>query len=149
MNPNSDNETWLVEAGDPVIARRVGGVCLSPIERLVYCVWVAECGMRNAGDVDTTRDLYPDFQREAIELDRELGMGFTGESFLLPSQAFQAQYFKRFDRIRGEITDAEPGAAAASAHRVGLWYHQACSRRASPLSFVVRRRRDGAIVPAC
>ena len=34
-------------------------------------------------------------------------MEFTGESFSLPSQALQAQYFKRFDRICGEIRDAE------------------------------------------
>ena len=49
---------------------------LSPVERLVYCLWVADYGMRNAGDLDTARDLYPDFQREAVELARELGMEF-------------------------------------------------------------------------
>ena len=106
MSPHSDNETWLVEAGDAVIAKKADGVGLSSVDRLVYCLWVADYGMRNAGDLDTAGDLYQDFQREAVYLARELGLDFTCESFSLPTEAFQGQYFARFDRICDEIKDA-------------------------------------------
>ena len=49
---HTDNETWVVEAGDTVIQKKAscGIERLSPWERLVYCLWVADYGMRNAGD---------------------------------------------------------------------------------------------------
>jgi hypothetical protein len=108
MSPHRDNETWIVDAGDAVIARKaiIGTAGLSPAERLVYCLWVVDYGMRNAGDLDTARDLYPDFQREAVELAGDFGLEFTRESFSLPTEALQGQYFERFDRICDEIKDA-------------------------------------------
>jgi hypothetical protein len=106
MNQGPDNETWVVETGDAIITKRAGGVRLSPVERLVYCLWVADYGMRNAGDLDTARDLYHDFQREAAELAGELGLLFTRQSFGLPAEVLQAEYFDRFDRICVEIQGA-------------------------------------------
>ena len=57
----SDNETWVIEAGDTVIRKITCSSieCLSPWEMLVYCLWVADYGMRNAGDLDTAADVYP------------------------------------------------------------------------------------------
>ena len=52
MYQHTNKETWLVGAGDAVITKNAGGVSLSPVERLVYCLWVADYGMRNAGDLD-------------------------------------------------------------------------------------------------
>ena len=56
---DTDNETWIIEAGDAVIQKeaRLGIGRLTPWEALVYCVWVADYGMRNAGDLDTAEDL--------------------------------------------------------------------------------------------
>ena len=106
MNQHFDNETWVVETGDAIIAKRAGGVRLPPIERLAYCLWVADYGMRNAGDLDTARDLYYDFQPEAAELARELGLLFARQSFELPTEVLQVEYFERFDRICAEIQGA-------------------------------------------
>ena len=106
MNQHPDNETWVVEAGDAVITKKAEGVSLSPVERLVYCLWVADYGMRNAGDLDTARDLYHGFQREASELARELGLLFTRQSFELPAEILQAEYLERFGRICVEIQGA-------------------------------------------
>lgn len=44
MNQHPDYETWVVEAGDVIITKRARGVRLSPLERLVYCLWVADYG---------------------------------------------------------------------------------------------------------
>ena len=108
MSAPSENENWIIDAGDEVIAKKAGvGVAgLSARERLIYCLWVADYGMRNAGDLATARDLYPDFQQEAASLAQELSLPFTCESFLLPVAAFQQQFFQRFDSICHELRHA-------------------------------------------
>ena len=103
MNQVPDNETWVVEAGDAIITRKAEGSSLSAVERLVYCLWVAGYGMRNAGDLNTARDIYHGFQPEAAELAGRLGLLFTRQSFELSAEDLQAGYFERFDRICVEI----------------------------------------------
>jgi hypothetical protein len=100
-----DNETWIVEAGDAVIQKQAmhGQSALSESERLVNCVWIADYSMRNAGDLDTASDLYPDFQDEASRLAKELSLAFTRETFSLPKNVLQQEYYARFDRICDEI----------------------------------------------
>ena len=63
----TDNETWVIETGDTVIRKktRCGIECLSPWETLVYCLWVADYAMRNAGDLDTAFDFYAEFHLNA------------------------------------------------------------------------------------
>jgi hypothetical protein len=114
MSTPADNETWIIEAGDAVIAKRtaLGDSALSPTERLIYCVWVADYGMRNAGDLETACDLYPEFQKEAAHLAAELGLGFTHATFSLPAVAMQKEYFERFDRICDEIKNGYSKVAA-------------------------------------
>ena len=108
MSAPSENEDWIIDAGDEIITKKasVGMAALSAMERLVYCLWVADYGMRNAGDLATAHDLYPGFQREAADLAQELSLPFTSESFSLPAAAFQQQYFQRFDRICHELQHA-------------------------------------------
>jgi hypothetical protein len=69
-----DNETWLIKAGDAIIKKkaRSGRANLTPSENLVYCLWVADYGMSNAGDLDTASDLHQAFQVEARRLAKEL-----------------------------------------------------------------------------
>ena len=108
MSAPTDNETWIIEAGDAVIRKKAGfGLAsLSAVERLIYCLWLADYGMRNAGDLDTAHELYPDFQREAADHAGELALSFTHESFLLPSGTLQEQYFERFEQICDEVRSA-------------------------------------------
>ena len=67
MTIEHDNETWIIEAGDAVIQKRAeqGDDALTPLERLIHCLWVADYGMRNAGDLITAGDVYPSFHDEA------------------------------------------------------------------------------------
>lgn len=108
-----DNEEWIVAAGDAVIQKRCdsGIESLTPVERLTYCLWVADYSLRNAGDLETARDLAPEFQRDAATLAAHLGLRFTQESFALPRTSLESEYFTRFDDICREIRSArEPGA---------------------------------------
>ena len=101
----SDNESWIVDTGDSVIQNLVdaGVDALSPSEKLIYCLWVADYGMRNAGDLDTAHDLYADFQTEGARLAQELCLQATREAFMLSKEDLQRQYFDRFDAICHEI----------------------------------------------
>jgi hypothetical protein len=65
-------------------------------------------GLRDAqrGDLDTAREVYHGFQHEAAELAGELGLLFSRQSFELPAEVLQAEYFERFDRICVEIQGA-------------------------------------------
>ena len=111
MNVPTTNESWLVDAGDGVIQKRAhsGVGSLSPVERLIYCVWVADYGMRNAGDLETAHDVYSDFQPEAAQLARELGLQRTHSTFTLPTPELQRKYFDSFEEICNEIRRyAEP-----------------------------------------
>ena len=60
MSSVSDNETWIVERGALVIEKKAdtGVTSLCVWERLVYCLWVADYMMRNAGGFANATDLY-------------------------------------------------------------------------------------------
>ena len=102
---DEDNETWIIEAGDAVIQTRAaqGPAALQPLERLVYCLWVADYGMRNAGDLDAASDLYADFQAEAAGLARDLELPATRAAFALGRTELQERYFQVFDAVCEEI----------------------------------------------
>ncbi len=114
MRVPADNETWVIEAGDVVIQKkaRSGSGSLAPWERLVYCLWVADYGMRNAGDLDTAHAVCADFQSNARRIAKDLSLRLTHEASSLPRGALQAEYFIRFDYICHEIRNAEPGGPA-------------------------------------
>jgi hypothetical protein len=113
MRAPSDNETWVIEAGDPIIRKKTrGGIgCLSPWETLVYCLWVADYGMRNAGDLGAAADVYAEFHSNARRIAEALSLRLTHEAFLLPQSDLEREYFNRFDSICNEIRDAESRAS--------------------------------------
>ena len=98
-----DNETWIIEAGDAVIQRQQCAARLTSLEQLIYCVWVADYGMRNAGDLAAGRDLYERFREEALRLSQELGLSATSSAFALVPAELERQYFERFDAICDEL----------------------------------------------
>src|SRR5215470_9166888 len=110
MTAPTDNETWIIEAGDAVVEKEAhsGSGSLGPWERLVYCLWVADYGMRNAGDLNAAQDVHADFQSEGQQMAQELSLPLTHEAFSLPRSALEREYFIRFDRMCDEIRDAEP-----------------------------------------
>ena len=108
MNELDDSETWLIETGHDVIERKavLGSNAHSARERLIYCMWVADYGMRNAGDLESSRDLYAAFQDEGKALAAELSLPVSLAAFSLRTSELQDQYFDLFDGICGELREA-------------------------------------------
>ena len=108
MNAHTENETWIVERGGDVVEKRtrIGPESLSTWERLVYCLWVTDYMMRNAGDFANAVDLYPTFQSDAKDLSSKLSLALTHQAFSLSEVDLQRQYFDRFQAICNEIKRA-------------------------------------------
>jgi hypothetical protein len=110
-----DNETWLIQAGDAVIQKRAsqGLDSLGPWESLVYCLWVADYGMRNAGDLNAAHAVYADYQSEGRLIAEDMGLRLTQEAFSLSPRELEREYFNRFDQICHEIRTATAFGGAA------------------------------------
>jgi hypothetical protein len=110
VNPHSENETWLIEAGDRVIEKKAasGATSLNTWERLVYCLWVTDYMLRNAGDFANAEVMYPQFQSDAKQLARQLSLPLTYDAFSLSQEKLEREYFERFQAICKEIKNAEP-----------------------------------------
>jgi hypothetical protein len=86
---------------------QAGAASLSDWEQLVYCVWVADYMMRNAGDFANAQDMYPSFQSDAKKLAARLGLVATRAAFSLSQRDLQKEYFNQFERICDELKSAE------------------------------------------
>src|SRR5882762_4858439 len=113
MSTHTENQTWVVQTGDRIIQKKAkaGVVSLSDWERLVYCLWLTDYMMRNAGDFANAVDMYPDFQTDAKRFANQLSLPATCEAFSLSQHELQRQYFERFEAICDEIRNAEPSAS--------------------------------------
>ena len=109
MSAPTDNENWIVERGGEVVDKKagVGLAALDDWEHLVYCLWLADYMMRNAGDFANAEALYPAFQAEAVARARKLGLRLTESAFALSERRLQDEYFDRFEAICNEIRKAE------------------------------------------
>ena len=109
MSEPPDNESWIVGRGDAVIQRKAarGPDSLTRVERLIYCLWVADYGMRNAGDLVTASDVHASFQADAAMLAKELGLVRIAAAFALPATTLQDKYFDLFEGICDEVRSAE------------------------------------------
>src|SRR3954467_12953234 len=106
MTTDFDNETWLVEdAGIAMIEKKAdyGYDALLPIERLIYCFWAADYGMRNAGDLTTADDLHPSFQVEGRLIAEDLSLPSTLTAFGLSRSDLERAYFQLSDGICEEL----------------------------------------------
>lgn len=101
----TDNETWIIEAGDVVIQKKasVGLDSLTKLERLIYCFWVADYGLRNAGDLDVALDLYEHFHSEGASISSELGLTKVKSLFAMPLSELQCSFLLRFEEVCDEI----------------------------------------------
>src|SRR5215510_14262291 len=109
MRAPTDNETWIIETGDTIFRKKTldSIECLTPWETLVYCLWVADYGMRNAGDLDAAADVYAEFHSTARRIAEVLCLRLTHEAFSLPQRDLEREYFDRFKLICDEIRDAK------------------------------------------
>jgi hypothetical protein len=103
---DAERETWIVEIGGAVIEKEAahGAAALTRLEQLILCVWAADYGMRNAGNLETASDIHPGFQEEAASLARDLGMPRAHAAFSLSPAEFEARYF---DVLRGVIEEID------------------------------------------
>ena len=106
---HTENQTWVVERGGEVVEKKAqaGGANLSDWQRLVYCLWVTDYMMRNAGDFANAEAMYPDFQTDAARLAKSLGLAVTHTTFSLSRRKLQREYFNLFEAICDEIKKAE------------------------------------------
>lgn len=104
-----NNETWLIQTGDSIIQKKAeqGWESLSSWEILVYCLWVADYGMRNAGDLETACDVFVDFQARAVESAKSLSLSNSHRVFSLPPNELEQIYFETFESICEEIKRAQ------------------------------------------
>jgi hypothetical protein len=113
---HSENQSWVVQRGGDVVEKKAqSGIDeLSDWERLMYCLWIADYMMRNAGDFGNSEDMYPDFQKDATHFAERLRLPITREAFSLSRRKLQKEYFDRFEAICDELRGAEPSAASNS-----------------------------------
>lgn len=81
----SKNERWIVNRGGDVVTKKaqIGAASLNIWERLVYCLWVTDYMMRNAGDFANAVAMYPDFQTDAKRFAKQLCLPAACEAFSL------------------------------------------------------------------
>ncbi len=105
MTIPSENETWLIEKGDEIIQKSTsqGMSSLSPWEQLVYCLWVADYSMRNAGDLETASDVYGEYKTEGLQLAKELQLSQASSLFSNSTEEMGATYFSMFESVCDEL----------------------------------------------
>ncbi len=105
MDDADDNETWLLDEGDRGIERRAADSHSSPTARdsLIYCLWVADYGMRNAGDLKTAADVHPAFMADGLAAARSIGLPQATAAFALPVADLERRWFDLFDSLVAEV----------------------------------------------
>ena len=103
------NETWLVAAAEGIRRKRMalGEASLAPRERLTYCLWVADQGMRNAGALAAARELHPAFLEEGRSAAERLGLSQVASAFSLSCDDLEQQYFSLFNGLATAIRTNE------------------------------------------
>ena len=98
-------ESWIVEVGHGIFVNRSahGAAALTPIESLIGCLWIADYGMRNAGDLAGAVDSQPQFRDEAVSISARLGLLHTHALFSLAVPEFESVYFDVLEVVVDEI----------------------------------------------
>jgi len=109
VDADLENETWIVERGGQVVEKMADAARspLTDVERLIYCLWVADYGMRNAGDLETAEEVYPKFHAEGATLARSLGLPKALGLFSLVTSEFENGYFELLTDVSLEIQKAD------------------------------------------
>ncbi len=106
-----DNEEWIVEEGGSIIKKKADRDVdtLSDWEQLVYCLWVVDYSIRNAGDLETAADMFPNFRRDGLQLANTLNLQEFFALLSLDDEQFLNQYYPRFDAVCNELQAAQSG----------------------------------------
>jgi hypothetical protein len=103
-----NNETWLIDATEPVLRKIAdrGYDSLSALERLIRCLWLADYGMRNAGDLATASDRFWPLLEHGRIAATQLGLQRSMAAFSLSARELEQHYFDLFDGVCEEIRKA-------------------------------------------
>jgi len=107
-----DYESWLIDEAESVIRRKasVSLACMSPWERALYCLWVADYSVRNAGDLQAAYDLEADFKSAGLQAALALRLPAVSALFSLDDREFLRRYLATFDSICRELAHSRPAA---------------------------------------
>ena len=110
-----DLETWLLEAGDKIIEANTapGSKTLSAKDNAIYCMWVLDYAVRNAGSLDPIEDLYPRTLHELTAFARTNRLPLMSQwlTTVLDEEKFCDDYLDHFDAVCGELKQfCEPAA---------------------------------------
>lgn len=105
MKTPSENESWLMSAGGKALEKKTrrGIKRLTDREHLLYCLWVVDYCMRNAGDLMQVDLLYENCLAEGKRLAKSLSLPFAEQSFSLSRDKLEAEYEARFERLCSEV----------------------------------------------
>ncbi len=104
-----ENENWLIETGDAVIAKRAasGSSSLSDAERATYCLWVIDYSVRNSGTLNEIEGLYPAALAELNQFARENQcsrlLQISSTENQTSDERFLEEYYRLFDPACAEI----------------------------------------------
>lgn len=103
-------ETWILDTGDAIIAKRssAGEDSLSDLEQLIMCLWAADYGMRNAGDLEAADEVNEGFLKRGAAFAAKIDTPQTLAAFNLSKEELEAQYFDRLGRIVAELSAQYP-----------------------------------------
>ena len=76
---------------------------LTDLERLIYCFWIADYGISNAGDLEVCYDMKPTFKDDAIKISTKLALTETQKLFQLEDQDFIDKYDLLFEEVCNEL----------------------------------------------
>lgn len=109
MNAHTANQSWIVDRVGEIVEKKThaGLSTLSDLERLIYCLWVTDYMMRNAGDFANAEAMYPEFRSDAKRFAKNLGLRQTHEAFSLSQDSLQREYFDWFEAICDEIKSVD------------------------------------------
>ena len=97
---DDDPETWLLTAGDNVIRKMATSERepLAPSEHAIYCLWVIDYAVRNAGTLEPMRDRHADAASDLESFARSSNLNLLRDwaASAADEMAFCASYHETF-----------------------------------------------------
>jgi|GEM_PF-1319400 len=108
MTDYSDNQSWLHESGYNLSQKKDedGFANLNPWDRLIYCLWIADFGIRKEGSLSAAMNMYEDFQTEGKRAAQELSLRHCHKSFSLAPEEFGECFLENINTLCDEVRKA-------------------------------------------
>ena len=103
MSPDVSN--WIVERGGDIgeLKAERGVDALSPVESLIYSLWIIDYCMCNAGDLANLNEMYPDCLVQSSEMAAKSGFPKTASLFSHTPENLARRYFNDLEIVVAEL----------------------------------------------